>query len=241
MALSHGRCVVSGPKSDRHGAKPGDIFIGVSFTSILTKHGEHVMNVLVVKRFIAAHFIVAFFCTPALGATVSEPVVNSNQNPPIPAVQRPNIPLAVQSADKLNSVDLGITITGPAQGYVGATISYSVTVKNNSATQTATGVKVVIPNTGTLKISEVSSTGSMAGHSISDVAVEITINSIAAGATAAVTLKGQSFQIAPATIAATVSSALLDPNRSNNSASTTTLVIRSEQPTGPRGVNPPGR
>jgi uncharacterized repeat protein (TIGR01451 family) len=116
--------------------------------------------------------------------------------------------------------DLALTMTGPATVSQGGGVSYSLTVRNNSTTQTATNVRVTIPNGG-VALGSYSVPG---GYCNIGGGATCFLNAIAAGGSVTFTVSGAAVTVGTATLTATVSANTADPNPSNNSAAATTVI-----------------
>lgn len=112
--------------------------------------------------------------------------------------------------------DLAVTETvSSATPDYGATVTFTTTVTNTSATITSAGITVAVAAPADLQSPSVSTaTGSYAGGTW-------TVGSLAPGASATLTITGQTGNVADGTqtVTATVSATTPDPNPSNNTAS----------------------
>ena len=127
--------------------------------------------------------------------------------------------------------DLSISQTGPAAGYVGSNLTYTLTISNlGPAPAASTVVSDSLPAT----VSFVSATTSKGTVSQANGIVTATLGSLASNATATVMVTIRAPLAGTVTNTATVTnSAGTDPNAANNSTSTTTAVTVPPPPTPP--------
>jgi uncharacterized repeat protein (TIGR01451 family) len=117
------------------------------------------------------------------------------------------------------NADVSVSVSGPATANEGGTITYSVTVTNNSSTTIATGVTLTDTLPGITKY--VSATGP-GTPSVSGGTVTFSIGDMAAGATVTATVTAQATEDGSSSDSASVSATTQDPNPANNSASAST-------------------
>jgi uncharacterized repeat protein (TIGR01451 family) len=118
--------------------------------------------------------------------------------------------------------DLAVTASGPATANEGDQVTYTVTVTNTDATSSGTGV--VLTDALGANLRYVSATTSQGTFSQSGGVVTFTVGTLAAGASATVTVTAQATEDATVTDSASVAATSADPNPANNSASASTVV-----------------
>jgi len=129
------------------------------------------------------------------------------------------------------AIDLSISKTAaPAIGTVGTNETYTITVKNNDATNAATGVSMTdtLPANATF----VSATDTTSGVTLTPTAGVLTdtIGNLAHGATETISVVVTPMAAGAATNTASVLGAQIDPNPANNSANVTTPVNGNGSP-----------
>ena len=128
--------------------------------------------------------------------------------------------------------DLAITKTGsPNPVDAGKPLVYTLTIVNNGPSN---GAGVTVTDTLPAGVVYASSTASQGSASDSGNVVTANLGSLAVGATAtvAITVNVDSSTVGSITNTATVASASVDPNLSNNTATCTTIVNQLLHPTG---------
>jgi uncharacterized repeat protein (TIGR01451 family) len=130
------------------------------------------------------------------------------------------------------AADLAVTDTGPASASEGDQLTYTVTVTNQDATNSGTGV--VLTDTLGAHLSFVSATSTQGTFSQSGGVVTVNLGALAPGASATLTVTAQATEEGSLTNSASVSATSADPNSLNNTASAGTNVGES-----PITVSPP--
>ncbi|MFI8825081.1 calcium-binding protein [Streptomyces sp. NPDC053431] len=123
-------------------------------------------------------------------------------------------------------VDVSVAKTGPTTASIGDTVTYTVTVRNNSTTTMATSVQLTDTLTGTATL--LSATTTRGTCTVTTGRVTCAIGSLGTsgttGATAIVTIVAEPSRTGTLTDTATVTAAQSDPMTSNNTATRTTTV-----------------
>jgi uncharacterized repeat protein (TIGR01451 family) len=155
----------------------------------------------------------------AVGSISDSATVSGTQSDP-----NPNNNSVSTTTEVDPSSDLSITVSGsPSPVAAGQNVVYTVTVTNNGPNPAA-GVAVSNSLPGT--VNYVTSSASQGSTSQAGTTVSAQIGALAVGASATVTITAQTTVAAVGDItdSASVSSTTVDPNSSNNSASTDTTV-----------------
>ncbi|MEV5973445.1 calcium-binding protein [Streptomyces sp. NPDC051921] len=121
--------------------------------------------------------------------------------------------------------DVSVTKTGPGTAAIGDTVTYTVTVRNTSATTTATDVQLTDTLTGTATL--LSATTDRGTCTLAAGRVTCAIGSLGPGTTATVTIVAEPSRTGTLTDTVTVTAAQSDPVTSNNTATRTTTVSNS--------------
>lgn len=121
--------------------------------------------------------------------------------------------------------DLSVGNTGPGTATEGDNVTYTVTVTNNDATNSATGV--VLTDTLGANLKFLSATASQGTFSQSNGVVIFSIGSINAGSSVTLTVTAQAIEDGNLSNAASVTSTSADSNLTNNSASASTSVAEA--------------
>jgi uncharacterized repeat protein (TIGR01451 family) len=119
------------------------------------------------------------------------------------------------------SADLAVTNAGPATSTEGNNLTYTVTVTNNGP---SAATSVVLTDTLGTNLKFVSATAGQGSFTQSGGVVNFSVGSVASGASVTFTVTARALEDGSLTNAATVSSAISDPNSGNNSASASTAV-----------------
>jgi len=118
--------------------------------------------------------------------------------------------------------DLAVAASGPATANEGDQFTYTVIVTNTDAANAGTGV--VLTDTLGANLKYVSATASQGTFSQSGGVVTFTVGTLAAGASATLTVTAQATEDGTVTDSASATSTSADPNTSNNSAGASTAV-----------------
>jgi uncharacterized repeat protein (TIGR01451 family) len=153
-----------------------------------------------------------FSNTASVTSTTTDPNTSNNTATASGSIVGPN-------------ADLAVTATGPPSATEGDQVTYTVTVKNNDAANSGTGV-VLTDNLGA-NLSYVSATTSQGTFSQSGGVVTFTIGTIAPGASVTLTVTARTTEDGSLSDSATVSATSADNNTANNSASASTNVAEA--------------
>jgi uncharacterized repeat protein (TIGR01451 family) len=152
------------------------------------------------------------------GAAFNNTSVVSAQNPdPTPSNNSATVTGSIVNNN--TNADLAVSITGPASGNEGDTVTYNITV-TNAGPANATGV--VLTDTLPSILNFKSATSSQGTFSTSGGVVTFTLGAVANGGTATASVTAQAIEDGSASDTASVSSSSPDPNTGNNTASATT-------------------
>ncbi len=117
------------------------------------------------------------------------------------------------------NADLSVTVSGPATSTEGATVTYTITVKNNGP---ASAASTVLTNTLPSILSFKSATTTKGTFTTSSGVTTFALGSIAANGTVTATVTAQAIEDGSTSVLESVSSSNPDPNTVNNTASATT-------------------
>ncbi|MEU6882257.1 calcium-binding protein [Streptomyces sp. NPDC046712] len=120
--------------------------------------------------------------------------------------------------------DLSVTKSGPATVNIGDTVTYTLRVTNNSATTTATDVRLTDTFTGTATSTVLSATSTRGTCTLSPAPVSCAIGTLQPSATAVVTVVVEPRRTGSLTDTARVDATEDDRNASNDTATMTTTV-----------------